>query len=40
MLVLLLVQVNAVAVPVKVTAVVFDPLHNTWLAITATVGVG
>ncbi len=40
MLVLSLVQVKAVAVPVKVTAVVFDPLHNTWLAITATVGVG
>lgn len=40
MLVLLFVQLNAVAVPVKLTAVVFDPLHNTWLVITATVGVG
>jgi hypothetical protein len=40
MLVLLLVHVNAVAVPVKLTAVVLIPLHTTWLGGNATVGVG
>lgn len=39
---LLLVQLNTVpaTAPVKVTAVVADPLHNTWLATVFTVGVG
>ena len=40
--VLLFVQLNTVpaAVPVNVTGAVGDPLHNTWLAGWATVGVG
>lgn len=40
--VLLFVQLNTVpgTVPLNVTAVVALPLHNTWLLIPATVGVG
>jgi hypothetical protein len=40
MLVLSLVQLNAVAVPLNVTVVVDVPLHTTWLPIAATEGVG
>ena len=40
MLIVLLVQLYAVAIPLKVTNAVADTLHTTWLEGTATTGVG